>query len=227
MWSGPIQDRAFIEKVYEHTRNNQSKFGTAPRMLGMLTLAREARTAYLYWQKLTGHRRSCRTHSISLPVVSQATSSAHHPRSKLSRADVPSYTVRRLLHVFRSALLNAGYNVSRSHAAGGSFKTDAPLSVLHDVFRGWIKINPVKMEKIKSGSPAAALNTKEPTCVAADQSVLAHEHICSFVADFTPNPKAKTQTSSVKIVRYQHNPAPNWGPGMRPNKKRRAEEQDS
>ena len=34
-------------------------------------------------------------------------------------------------------------------------------------------------------------------------------------ANFTHHPKSVTQSSKVKLVRYQHNPAPNWGPGTK------------
>ncbi|KZV90233.1 N2,N2-dimethylguanosine tRNA methyltransferase, partial [Exidia glandulosa HHB12029] len=176
MWSGPIHDQEFVEKVYDHTRNNQSKFGTAPRMLGMLSLAREELATPFFF---TPSRLASAFQCVSPPFETVA-----------------------------SGLLNAGHNVSRSHAQPGSLKTDAPTSVVHDVYRAWIKENPIKQEKIKPGSPAATLNAKEPT----------------LIADLTPNIKAKTQTSNVKVVRYQTNPTPNWGPGMRPSKKRRAEE---
>lgn len=65
-----------------------------------------------------------------------------------------------------SALLHAGFKVSRSHAASGSIKTTATMSFVLDVFRSLIKQKfPVKMEKIKAGSPAAALLAVEPKCV--------------------------------------------------------------
>ncbi|EJD53010.1 N2,N2-dimethylguanosine tRNA methyltransferase [Auricularia subglabra TFB-10046 SS5] len=179
MWSGPLHDREFVGKVFEHTRENQAKFGTAPRMMGMLTLAREELTNPFYF------------------TPSRVAS--------YFQCESPSY------ETVASALLNAGHAVTRSHALAGSFKTNAPISAIHDIFRGYIKTHPVKMEKIKPGSPAAALNAKE----------------AKFEADFKHNPKAKTQTSSVKIVRYQHNPTPNWGPGMRPSKKRKAEAHES
>lgn len=59
-----------------------------------------------------------------------------------------------------SALLNGGYSVSRSHAAAGSIKTDAPVSFVHDVMREWIKEHPVRKDKISEGSPALKLLNK-------------------------------------------------------------------
>ena len=61
------------------------------------------------------------------------------------------------IHVFASAILNAGFKVSRSHASPGSLKTDAPRELVMDIVREWIKGNPVKMEKIKENSPSYRL----------------------------------------------------------------------
>lgn len=66
-----------------------------------------------------------------------------------------------LIRIIRSALLNAGHSVSRSHACPGSLKTDASHSQLHDIYRSWIKIHPVKLENISEGSPARRLLAKE------------------------------------------------------------------
>jgi len=98
-----------------------------------------------------------------------------------------------------SALLNAGHKISRSHACPGSLKTTASREVVHDVFRSWIKKHPVKMENISDTSPAKSLLAKEP----------------KFVANFKRHPDTVTPSSKVKLVRYQPNPAPNWGPGTK------------
>lgn len=42
---------------------------------------------------------------------------------------------------FRSALLNAGYKVSYSHANKVSIKTDAPNEVVWDIVRAWEKVD--------------------------------------------------------------------------------------
>lgn len=64
-----------------------------------------------------------------------------------------------------SALLNADYTVSRSHAMAGSIKTNAPRSFVHDIVREWIKEHPVAMKNVKEGSPAKVLLAKEQRCV--------------------------------------------------------------
>ncbi|KAH9996809.1 N2,N2-dimethylguanosine tRNA methyltransferase [Russula vinacea] len=87
------------------------------------------------------------------------------------------------LNEITSALLNAGHQVS----------------LLHDVYRSWVKKNPVKMEKIPPNSPAYVLLQKEP----------------SFEVNFNSHPQTVTQSSKVKLVRYQQNPTPNWGPAVK------------
>ncbi|KAH7926309.1 N2,N2-dimethylguanosine tRNA methyltransferase [Leucogyrophana mollusca] len=98
-----------------------------------------------------------------------------------------------------SALLHAGHDVSRSHACPGSLKTNATRQDVHDVFRSWVKKHPVKMEKISDQSPAYQLLGKEPR----------------VEANFKRHPRSVTQSSQVKLVRYQQNPTPHWGPGSR------------
>src|ERR1700737_1236318 len=60
-----------------------------------------------------------------------------------------------------SALLHAGHQVSRSHALPGSLKTSATRHDIHDVFRSWIKIHPVRLDKISETSPSHHLLAKE------------------------------------------------------------------
>ena len=60
-----------------------------------------------------------------------------------------------------SALLNAGYKVSRSHASQGSLKTDAPRQFLFDMVREYAKTQPVRVDKIGEKSPARVLNAGE------------------------------------------------------------------
>ncbi|KAH9050649.1 N2 N2-dimethylguanosine tRNA methyltransferase [Lactarius hengduanensis] len=111
-----------------------------------------------------------------------------------------------------SALLHAGHQVSRSHAVPGSLKTTAARRDLHDVYRSWVKTHPVKMEKIPPNSPARTLLQKEP----------------SVEANFTSHPLTVTQSSKIKLVRYQPNPTPNWGPATRAESgtKRKRHEKD-
>ncbi|KAK0210787.1 tRNA methyltransferase [Desarmillaria ectypa] len=112
-----------------------------------------------------------------------------------------------------SALLHAGYSISRSHATPGSLKTTATRADLHDIFRSFVKLYPVKLENVSETSPARKLLAKE----------------AKTEANFKRHPQSVTASSKVKLVRYQETPQ-NWGPGSRAvsgtgsKKKRKAED---
>ncbi|WVF71628.1 N2,N2-dimethylguanosine tRNA methyltransferase [Kwoniella sp. CBS 6097] len=106
----------------------------------------------------------------------------------------PSMPMNKVL----SALLNAGYKVSRSHALAGAVKTNAPRSFIYDILREDIKTNPVRLDKIPEGSPARVLLAKPMT----------------HTIDFTPHPDVALERTG-KETFYQLNPLPNWGPAPR------------
>lgn len=87
---------------------------------------------------------------------------------------------------------------------------------MHDVFRGWVRTHPVKAESIKPGSPAAALHASSSQASPP-----------RFEVNFGYHPEANAFVSSkFKLVRYQQNPTPNWGPGSRPKGKRKREDEE-
>lgn len=100
-----------------------------------------------------------------------------------------------------SALISAGHKVSRSHAAAGSLKTSATRAEVFDVLRYWVKTqHPVKMENMKPNDPARILLAKEPQREYDFNNVKSEEVL-------------KALGAQEKLVRYQSNPLPNWGPG--------------
>lgn len=101
---------------------------------------------------------------------------------------------------FRSALLNAGYRVSLSHACKNSLKTDAPNSVIWDILRAWVAKNPVRRNE--PGSAGHAILSEKP----------------SIEVNFEPHPDANPRSRSQNLVRWQHNPERNWGPKPRAKK---------
>jgi tRNA (guanine26-N2/guanine27-N2)-dimethyltransferase len=105
---------------------------------------------------------------------------------------------------FRSALINAGYRVSGSHANPLAVKTDAPPSVIWDILRCWIKDHPIK--PVDPNSYAGKLLAKEP----------------QLQANFA---KAKGSVSAAQqqgVTRFAQNPA-FWGPKARHGKLDKAE----
>ena len=106
------------------------------------------------------------------------------------------------LMVVASGILNAGYNASRSHALAGSIKTNAPRRVIYDIYRKWMQSHPVNIKNVKEHSPTNALISKN----------------AEFDANLNINQDAlKIFDNKDKLVRYQENPLPNWGPLARPS----------
>lgn len=99
----------------------------------------------------------------------------------------------------RSALLHRGYSVSLSHANRKSLKTNASSEVIWDVLRCWVKKNPVSCDRLREGSAAATILSKEP----------------SFEADFSIHPDANPPSRKRGLVRWQINPERDWGPKPR------------
>ncbi|OJT15717.1 hypothetical protein TRAPUB_4615 [Trametes pubescens] len=65
------------------------------------------------------------------------------------------------------------------------------------------------MDKVAENSPTRVLLSKE----------------ARTEANFKRHPESVTASSKVKLVRYQQNPAPNWGPGAKPAAKRKREQE--
>lgn len=101
----------------------------------------------------------------------------------------------------RSALLNAGYRVSYSHACKTSVKTDAPATVLWDIMRCWAKVKPVNPNRFLEGTPLKALLEKAPEKDDYDFN--------------TMHPDANPKSRKESLKRFPENPAAHWGPGTR------------
>lgn len=99
---------------------------------------------------------------------------------------------------FRSAVLNAGYQVSLSHVCPKSIKTNAPASVIWDIMREWAKLNDVKLRP--PDTVAGVIMRKET----------------SLKVDFTHHPQAVLDNN---VLRFPPNPEPNWGPKARAGKR--------
>lgn len=106
--------------------------------------------------------------------------------------------------VLRSALVNAGYRVSGTHASPLGIKTDAPWSVIWDIMRCWIKEHPVKNKQ--EGSASAKILGREP----------------EIKANFARSNQALSKAKVNGVTRYPQNPE-HWGPKAR-HKSARSEE---
>ncbi|KAI9189906.1 RNA methyltransferase tRNA(m5U54)methyltransferase [Blastocladiella emersonii ATCC 22665] len=106
-----------------------------------------------------------------------------------------------------SALVNAGFEFSISHANPTSVKTSAPSHVVWDIMRAHVKKD-AKAKEQPEGSVARAIRDKAMT----------------ITPDFTYNKAANPPSRKIKLVRFQENPEKNWGPKARAGKKRKNED---
>lgn len=96
---------------------------------------------------------------------------------------------------FVSALLNSGYSCSGTHTKATSIKTNAPANVIWKVVLAYC---------VSIGKELPA--TAEPLRLSAEKGDV----------DFTPSKLAVPGSVSSKMVRFQCNPQPYWGPQSRP-----------
>jgi tRNA (guanine26-N2/guanine27-N2)-dimethyltransferase len=104
------------------------------------------------------------------------------------------------MKLFRSALLNAGFEVSYSHASKTSIKTNAPNVFVWDIMR-----------EIQKNYPKIGLDEKSPGFAIVSKS-------SSNQISFDIHEKAEPLSKEMQLLRYQVNPDSNWGPKSRPSK---------
>lgn len=99
--------------------------------------------------------------------------------------------------IFRSAVINAGYRISGTHVEPLGLKSDAPMDVIWDIMRCWVKSHPVKAQAPdQSGSVILA---KEPT----------------LQANFARAVASLSKSQAKKVARFLPNPESHWGPKLR------------
>lgn len=162
MWAGPLHNSYFIQRILDKLPSlDESMYGTIPRIEGMLTVALE--------EDLTLDKKAVSGASFdSTPAAEpqpEASSVLPIPRLPPAAIDphpfffIPNYLCK-VLHcetpsedALRGALRHLGYRVRRSHCKPGSFRTDAPWSVIWEVMREWIRTQkPIKNGAVQKGT---------------------------------------------------------------------------
>jgi tRNA (guanine26-N2/guanine27-N2)-dimethyltransferase len=121
-----------------------------------------------------------------------------------------------MIDPLRSALLNAGYRVSTSHARQDAIKTNAPHHILWDIMRAFSEQSSTKRaatERLNTDSAYYRLLTKPST----------------IQVDFTEHPEWESEARKNKLIRFMGNPHARWGPLGKAvtQKKRASDEEDS
>ncbi|KAF6262188.1 N2,N2-dimethylguanosine tRNA methyltransferase-domain-containing protein [Scenedesmus sp. NREL 46B-D3] len=106
----------------------------------------------------------------------------------------------------RSAIINAGFRVSGSHANPLALKTDAPPKVVWDIVRCWVKMHPIKPPQ--PGTYPAVILSKE----------------VETEADFRKAAGAVPESVKAGVKRFVQNPA-FWGPKARHGRPLKPEQQ--
>ncbi|KAF5725422.1 N2 N2-dimethylguanosine tRNA methyltransferase [Tripterygium wilfordii] len=99
--------------------------------------------------------------------------------------------------IFRSAVINAGYRISGTHANPLGLKSDAPMDVIWDIMRCWVKNHPVKSQA--PDQPGSIILSKEPL----------------LQANFARAVASLSKAQAKKVARFLPNPERHWGPKLR------------
>jgi tRNA (guanine26-N2/guanine27-N2)-dimethyltransferase len=129
---------------------------------------------------------------------------------KAMKCEMPS------LAKFHSAILNAGYQVSISHCASNTVKTDAPPEVL------WAILQAYRLEHLRSGQMVPAGNF-------VAQRLVELPPVEGLTVSFEKHPDADKPSRKIKLIRFEQHKGMNWGPKARAKsskKKVRTEAED-
>ncbi|PON82089.1 tRNA methyltransferase, Trm [Trema orientale] len=99
--------------------------------------------------------------------------------------------------IFRSAVINAGYRISGTHVNPLGLKSDAPMDIIWDIMRCWVKNHPVKAQP--PDQPGSVILAKEPV----------------LQANFARAVASLSKAQAKKIARFLPNPERHWGPKLR------------
>ncbi|KAL7922284.1 S-adenosyl-L-methionine-dependent methyltransferase [Trichoderma austrokoningii] len=221
MYGGHIHSAEFIEKLLEQIPNASPEvYGTLPRLEGMLRTALE--------EIIPGPEPDPTVD----PKDAKHAEIDHSPffviPSKLATVvscAAPSDDM------FRGALVHLGYQVGRSHCRPGSVKTDAPWSTLWWIMTEWIRQkSPIKASKFTPLMPGWKILHSAGLAGAAPEAEADSEMKDAQAAEAKGDEQARELElrktlvfnddlarlgrlrDAQKLVRYQMNPRPDWGP---------------
>jgi tRNA (guanine26-N2/guanine27-N2)-dimethyltransferase len=197
IWNGPLHNKGFVNNLLSAVKSTPDAYGTFKRMEGMFTVISEEIDAPLYYTLRT-LTTGVHCNSISLIDMGYVISHSNDflPLRECTCLNWIAFAL------FRSALLNAGYQFSISHANPTGVKTDAPLAALWDIIRAHAKRTKVK--EAEATSLAFKIMNQPMT----------------IVPDFKYNAAADPPSRKIKVVRFQENPEKNWGPKARAGKRK-------
>lgn len=242
MWGGPLHNPAFIEKILDDLKEADPEvYQTKQRIEGMLETALDELSVNADTMDLRSFTAESKDGTKEIVPRTPPEAIDHHPfffipsaLCKVIKAQAPPESM------IKGALRHAGYRVTRSHCKAGSIKTDAPWTVIWEVFREWVRqMSPVKEGAVSEGQPGWKIlqATRKPETngeSAADEIVEGHNEDASDRATDAANgtssedlavnakrlnvifdEKLGKDKPGKRLLRYQQNPRENWGPMAR------------
>lgn len=180
IWNGPIHDVKFLELLKQ-----ELQLPDADQEFGT-------------FRRMQGLVQMC-IEELDVPLFHSFTTIASALRLKLPRSkDI------------MSALVNAGHKVSQSHTNVYGLKTDAPNSVVWEVFCQLAEQSINQQEQ--AGQESKKMKLSEHQNQLRDR-IMSRPRGRTY--DFTYNPAIETESQKLSLVRYQVNPK-DWGPKSRP-----------
>ncbi|KAI9800550.1 MAG: hypothetical protein M1825_004099 [Sarcosagium campestre] len=233
MFAGPLHSRPFIERILASLPAADSDtYATKPRIEGMLQTALEEDLDLM-------------NEATNAPCPPNSNRTSSWKKDPHPFFVIPSYLAKVLHcatppeNALRGALRHLGYRVTRSHIKGGSIKTNAPWNAIWDVMREWVRQkSPIKEDALREGSAGwAIMNQKvqagQPISIntngaVKDDKAAENNPRITTATNFIPHAASSKGRRSVifdetlgaskprnRLVRYQLNPARNWGPMSR------------
>lgn len=178
IWSDPIHDKDFVVLLKAELEASKETVSE-----------KDITSSYGTWRRMEGILQLASEEIPNCPLYYQL-----DRLCSLANCRMPS------IKVFRSAILNAGYQVSYSHALKNSLKTNAPNDLIWSIMKVFIKSEKAKLKETDS---AFTIFNKD---------FLADYEICLDVAE-----SEEPASISMNLLRYQRNPEEDWGPKAKPN----------
>ncbi|CAN1319719.1 Probable tRNA (guanine(26)-N(2))-dimethyltransferase 2 [Linum perenne] len=110
--------------------------------------------------------------------------------------------------IFRSAVINAGYRISGTHVNPLGLKSDAPMDVIWDIMRCWVKNHPVKPQA--PDQAGSVILAKEPVL-----QVKEFPNSLTSCANFARAVASLSKAQAKKVARFLPNPERHWGPKVK------------
>ncbi|CAG7890984.1 unnamed protein product [Brassica rapa] len=168
IWSAPIHDQEWVTSILNSVKSMNDRYPAYDRIYAVLTTISEA-SCEIYVPLFLSLHNLCATLKCISPSAA----------------------------MFRSAVINANYRISGTHVNPLGMKTDAPMEVIWDIMRCWVKNHPIKAQAPEL--PGSVILSKEP----------------SHQVDFSRHAGSLSKAQAKKVARFLPNPEKHWGPKLR------------